>query len=305
MEKLFKQLQEYKKDLEDKGYNVLYIGLYGSQNYNLADENSDIDARAIVLPTMTQIVKNKGISLTENYPTGQVDVKDIFTFLEVLQKGNVAFIESVRTPVFIGNKKLREELQIYKVKPMSIYGMMMEKIKALEKGLPASSPFIEKIGYDPKQYHHIIRLRDVFTALLIRSDIATDVAYIKYRDSALERKNLMAIKRSGAGNLESVLDAAKSIAQNTFELANIMAPFESQPIPQSTYDLIEELMIENLFKPNKQFSARAERTFNQNIPSRDLKEFPILEQYKGKDISYVVYSYLEFLGESGEQNEDF
>ena len=32
---IFKTLNDYKKMLENKGYNVIYIGLYGSQNYNL------------------------------------------------------------------------------------------------------------------------------------------------------------------------------------------------------------------------------------------------------------------------------
>ena len=43
---IFKELSNYKKILESKGYNVIYIGLYGSQNYNLDDEESDIDVKA-------------------------------------------------------------------------------------------------------------------------------------------------------------------------------------------------------------------------------------------------------------------
>ena len=50
-EEIYKQLSRYKKILEDKGYNVIYVGLYGSQNYNLDDEESDIDAKAIIVPT--------------------------------------------------------------------------------------------------------------------------------------------------------------------------------------------------------------------------------------------------------------
>ena len=36
-------LNKYKKELEQRGYKVIYIGLYGSQNYNCSDEFSDID----------------------------------------------------------------------------------------------------------------------------------------------------------------------------------------------------------------------------------------------------------------------
>ena len=42
-EQIYIRLREYKKILEEKGFNVIYIGLYGSQNYNVDDEQSDID----------------------------------------------------------------------------------------------------------------------------------------------------------------------------------------------------------------------------------------------------------------------
>ena len=45
---LFKTLSRYKDLLEEKGYTVVYIGLYGSQNYNLDDEQSDIDCKVII-----------------------------------------------------------------------------------------------------------------------------------------------------------------------------------------------------------------------------------------------------------------
>lgn len=55
-QQIFKTLGQYKKVLEDKGYQVIYIGLYGSQNYNLDDELSDIDCKAIILPSLHDMV---------------------------------------------------------------------------------------------------------------------------------------------------------------------------------------------------------------------------------------------------------
>ena len=46
---------------------------------------------------------------------------------------------------------------------------------------------------------------------------------------------------------------------------------------------------------NKVCSAREYRTFDNDIPKKDLEKFPILEKYKGKDISYIVYEYIEIL----------
>ena len=69
-EKIFKTLSKYKKDLEDRGYNVIYIGLYGSQNYSVDDEQSDIDARAIILPSLHDIVFRKVTSKVIEYDEG-------------------------------------------------------------------------------------------------------------------------------------------------------------------------------------------------------------------------------------------
>ena len=61
---IFKTISNYKKILEDLGYKVIYIGLYGSQNYNVDDELSDIDCKAIILPTLHDIIFRKVTSKT-------------------------------------------------------------------------------------------------------------------------------------------------------------------------------------------------------------------------------------------------
>ena len=42
------KLDEAFNSLIEKGYNVVYIGYYGAHNYNLADEKSDYDFKAII-----------------------------------------------------------------------------------------------------------------------------------------------------------------------------------------------------------------------------------------------------------------
>ena len=36
-------------------YQILGIFLYGSQNYNIATEKSDVDTKAIIIPTVEQL----------------------------------------------------------------------------------------------------------------------------------------------------------------------------------------------------------------------------------------------------------
>ena len=150
--RMIKQLEVYKIRLEQKGYKVVYIGLYGSQNYNLQDSKSDIDAKAIVVPNLKQIVFNETISKVEKFSEGQVDVKDIMTFYSVIKKGNFTYIECMHTDYWIGEQEIRNMFKDFEVSLMSMLGAMYEKRKnflnpkTVEKG---------------KNFHHLLRLHDL------------------------------------------------------------------------------------------------------------------------------------------------
>lgn len=104
---IFKTLANYKKVLEERGYKVIYIGLYGSQNYNVDDELSDIDAKAIILPTLHDIIFRKVTSKVIECENGTIDVKDLITFYDVIKKGNFSYIESIDTEYSIEINTLR------------------------------------------------------------------------------------------------------------------------------------------------------------------------------------------------------
>lgn len=59
--------------------NPIYVALQGSQNYNLEYEESDVDTKAIIVPTLEDIVKNKkSVSYTHVRDNDEhVDVKDV------------------------------------------------------------------------------------------------------------------------------------------------------------------------------------------------------------------------------------
>ena len=138
-QEIFKELSNYKKILEDKGYNVIYIGLYGSQNYNLDDEESDIDAKAIILPTLHDIIFRKVTSITIECEKGNIDVKDLLTFYDVIKKGNFSYIESIQTEYSIGDKYIKNLFSQFKVNKKSVLGAMYEKRKALTHEYPSKT----------------------------------------------------------------------------------------------------------------------------------------------------------------------
>ena len=156
------------------GYKVLGVFLQGSQNYNLDYEGSDIDTKAIVVPSFEDFVLNrKPASTTLILPSNEhVDVKDIRLMHECFRKQNINFIEILFTkykhlnpdyadlyqPMFDNNEKIAHYNNYAAVN--CIAGMVYEKHKAMEHPYPTLIEKIEKYGYDNKQLHHILRCEE-------------------------------------------------------------------------------------------------------------------------------------------------
>lgn len=162
--------------LEDKGYNVVYIGYYGAHNYNLNDEYSDYDFKAIVLPSLEQLIKRHVTSLTIECEFGNIDVKDLITFTSNMNKGNFSYIEALKTPYNkdLGAEKLgisiQELFKDVKVNYMSMVGAIYEKRKALTHEYPSKTSEFEQFGCDPKQFLQAIRLFDILRRRSISSE---------------------------------------------------------------------------------------------------------------------------------------
>lgn len=158
-------LQWAKAFLEAKGHIVHYVAVYGSQNYNLDTDESDVDYKAIIIPTLDQIIANsKPLSTSYEFEGGLIDCKDIRAYVESAVKCNINFIEILNTDLYVGDKTIRKfflplQEQLGQLFLKACYGMMLEKVEALRHPYPSTISKIEKFGYDPKQLHHILRLK--------------------------------------------------------------------------------------------------------------------------------------------------
>ena len=138
--KILETLNYYKQLLEQKRYKVIYVALYGSQNYNVDDEKSDIDAKAIVLPTLADIIHRRPVSATIETEYGTIDYKDIITFNDIVRKGNFSYIEAVQSTYRIGDIETIDRLfGNIKVNLKSLIGGMQEKRKALTHEYPSKT----------------------------------------------------------------------------------------------------------------------------------------------------------------------
>lgn len=288
---IFKKLSEYKKILEQKGYIVIYVGLYGSQNYNVDDEYSDVDAKAIILPTLHDIIFRKVTSTTIECENGAIDVKDLITFYDVIKKGNFSYVEAIDTEYSIGDKYIKELFKQIRPNLKSVLGAMYEKRKALTHEYPSKTEEFKKWGFDPKQFHHIIRLYNLLDYNL-RYNI--NLSYLEYGET--DAKEMIAIKRN-SDNLskEYVEQESDNFINRARELIDYNYVYEYKNIDNEINKYIEDKLKLELLKNNHVMSAREVRTFDNDIPKKDLEKFPVLAQYKGQDVSYIVYESVEIL----------
>ncbi len=290
--KIFKELSNYKKKLEENGYDVIYIGLYGSQNYNLDDDKSDIDAKAIILPTLHDIIFRKVTSRVIECENGSIDVKDLITFYNVIKKGNFSYIESINTEYSIGDKYIKDLFKQIKVNKKSILGAMYEKRKALTHEYPSKKEEFEKWGFDPKQHHHILRLYDLLNYNLLYNE---NKSFLRYENDDIRRVSLIITKRNKASVPKSIIEEESDlIIEQAKKLIEDNYNYEVINLDDDINRYIENKLKVILGNSNVTY-AREVRTFDNPIPKKDLEKFPILENYKGQDISYIVHEGIEIL----------
>lgn len=171
------RLKAHLEAISDK-YEVVGVFLQGSQNYGLDiyedDYKSDVDTKAIVLPSFEDIVYNRPpVSTTIVLDNNEhVDVKDVRLMFDNFKKQNTSFVEILFTPFKLVNAQYDELLQPifnnaeriahldYNKALSCIAGMSEQKFVALKHPYPTIIDKIKKFGYDPKQLHHIFRLND-------------------------------------------------------------------------------------------------------------------------------------------------
>lgn len=201
---LTNHLKEFKKIYP----NLELFGLFiqGSQNYGLdiyTDEyKSDIDTKAIVIPSLEDVVLNKKpISTTHILPNNEhLDIKDIRLYFDNFKKQNVNFIEILFACAKYINpeykdlydllEKNREEIAHYNPNQAlrCMAGMSMEKKKALCHPYPSLIDKIEKYGYDGKQLHHIIRMFDFITCYCENNPFEECLKFQPHKEEMMKAK---------------------------------------------------------------------------------------------------------------------
>ena len=196
---------------------IVGVFLQGSQNYGLADAESDVDTKTLVLPVFEELVfaKKRMSTTLEVAPTIEhADVKDVREMFACFRKQNINFLEILFTPYVDVNPLFAdhyaalfdEREAIAHLNPYqglrAMVGHLMEKYHAFEHPYPSIIDKIERYGYDPKQLHHMVRFKEFLIRFIKDGDSYEDCLIPK------DPKMLIAIKRGAIP-----YDAAKEMRE--------------------------------------------------------------------------------------------
>lgn len=231
--KIMNRLQEHlNAALSEIENDWFVICLQGSQNYGLSDNESDIDSKLLVLPTMEQIVLNKKpinhVHIMDN--DEHCDVKDCREYFKIFRKQNINFVEILFTDYWIVNETyadiwLEMRANAEKFAHMNEYaaiscilGMAREKRHALTHKYPSKADIIERLGYDAKQLGHLYRL-SFFLKYYINGNSYSDCLYscLPVKEYAIEckRNGNDRTKEEAEKYADNLLKEIEVIANNT------------------------------------------------------------------------------------------
>lgn len=217
------------EQVTEAGYEVVYLAVQGSQNYNLDTYTdkymSDVDMKCFVMPTFEDLYNGNKVSKTLTTNFGQVEVKDVRLFTELLGKMNSSYLELLYTKYYKLASKyadLVQEMKLYRDKlveerlPLlmkSMFGMCLEKQKALCHEYEGLKDKLEKYGgYDPKQLHHALRMTMMMDGLMYGRSYKEVLEF-----EGTSREFLLDVKVNGVNSKENavrMMNETLEVAQN-------------------------------------------------------------------------------------------
>lgn len=207
-------------------HRIIGIFYQGSGNYGLDYEGSDVDTKCVLAPSLKELAESKMTSTTYVRKNDEhIDFKDVRTMLETFRKSNLNFLEILYTKYCIINPiyetewnkliEARDSIVTMNLPSLikSMKGIASEKYHALEHRYPSRIEWIDKFGYDPKQLHHLFRIKE-FIHRWINGE-SFEHCLISYEpewliDVKKGRYNLNDARRYGEGSMNFIKEMYES-----------------------------------------------------------------------------------------------
>ncbi len=234
--------------LLEHDYETIGVFLYGSQNYSLATEHSDIDCKAMVVTPRDELILRKPlISKVIEVEGGQIEVKAIQLMTEMFKKQNINFLEILFTEyyainnnydhliTFLRNNREKIARADERKTLFNIVGMQKQKASRLFKEVGSTQKDIDKYGYSAKDLHHIVRLNE----FAIRYIAGTP--YIECLKSEMP-DYLISIKQ-GRFDKDKVMMVANASIEQTEEMVKDYLSSKQIKVDEDVFELLDKVAI--------------------------------------------------------------
>ena len=235
-----KQIQEHWEEAISLYPKDRIVGIFcqGSQNYNLNDENSDMDSKCLVCPSIEDFYKGKemGRGNFTHYRENSEHIvfTDVRGYAGHLKSGSPNFVELLFSKAFIVNpmyadlwEKLisrREEIARYNsnmaIKSMNRMIQSKSGNLAAKKTYPTRMYILEDLDYDPKELSHEIRVYYLLKDFIEGKSFQDCLLGIKEteEETTKNRQHIIDLKRNPTYNYKEAVEIGKEYAMQANEL---------------------------------------------------------------------------------------
>lgn len=250
-EDIMDRLQEHYDIAEEKG-ELFGIFLQGSQNYidDLFLKDSDVDSRAVYIPSTRDICLGRDISKPEIILENKEHIErfDLRKFASLLKKPGINNYQALFTDYFIINDKykdLYEEFveireRLVRANPskflMSTMGISNRDFTHLQKRTGGEDQDIEDYGYSRKRLGNIMRFNKT---------VKTYINGAKFIDClrAMDQELTYSVRRTELFNLEEALEIAEKADRETYMIAK---RYEHGEEDSSVLSELDDLVVKTL-----------------------------------------------------------
>ena len=186
MRKVWNTLYEVTKHIPEE--RICYIGLYGSQNYMLDTENSDIDCQCFIFPSLENITfDTKPISTTIKTQYGECVIKDIRSAINEILKSSPNILEVFGTAYSIVNRDYQKLITDFCNKINDYAHLSEYKFLLGLRGIWNSYNKDVSIHHTGKAYANVFRIGEMIEKIIDEETwyypsilISDDLDYLKW-----------------------------------------------------------------------------------------------------------------------------
>lgn len=251
-QKILKRLNRRKDYIElNRKCKVVFVGLFGSQNYGLDDNDSDIDCVVVTMPSLDDLISGKTDVKTltqaefssDSSDDGQVKLMDIRDFAKQLAKGSFANLEALMSDYVIVEKSFtdfyNERFKIYMRYVWNYQNAVYGAIHNLLKQYNVHTDDVDKTRQQKRMYE-MLRLNVLYEQVM-----DGDIAYPEFYIKDLYTRCLIGGVKCGSLDSDKFLDDVTAI-----EAPSTEEPKIAEPLCGFNVQLLANLTIKNSITGN-------------------------------------------------------